>query len=112
MDAVVAFAAADVGSGMAWSIRLRGYRVSGMKKSSRRKRTAKRRALNQIIHAALMRLKKPPTYLLSLVHSEYGCLHLHVGPSSKPESMARTHSPSFCPRSESKNKSLTSPICC
>ena len=81
-------------SDMTWSIRLRGYRVSGMRKS------AKRRALNQSIHAALMRLKKPPTSLFSLVRFSFKVFaHLHVGPSSRPESMARTHSPSFCPRS-------------
>lgn len=70
--AVTASAAAPAGdteADMTWSIRLRGYRVSGMRKSSSRNRTAKRRALNQLIHAALTRLKKPPTCLLSLVRS-------------------------------------------
>lgn len=104
-DVSVAGAISGTGTGgaesdMTWSIRLRGYRVSGMRKSSRRKRMAKRRALNQSIHAALMRLKKPPTSLFSLVRFSFKVFaHLHVGPSSRPESMARTHSPSFCPRS-------------
>lgn len=89
-----------VESDMTWSIRLRGYRVSGMRKSSRRNRTAKRRALNQLIHAELMRLKKPPTCLLSLVRFIFRIsAYLHVGPSNRPESIARTHSPNFCPRS-------------
>ena len=50
------------------SIRLRGYSVSGMKSSSSRKSTPKRIALNQLIQAALTRLRKPPTELSALYH--------------------------------------------
>lgn len=42
-----------------------------MKNSSRSKRTAKRRAVNQLIQAALIRLKKPPTESVSSLYSRY-----------------------------------------
>lgn len=63
---------------MDWSIRVRGYSVSGMKVSSRSKRTAKRRALNQLIQAALRRLKKPPTASVSLLYSRHTIWHLRT----------------------------------
>lgn len=47
-----------------------------MKMSSRSKRTAKRRALNQLIQAALRRLKKPPTKSVSLLYSRYTVWYL------------------------------------
>lgn len=43
------------------SIVLRGYKVSGIKKSSRISNAAKRMALNQLIQDALTTFKKPPT---------------------------------------------------
>jgi hypothetical protein len=65
-------------------------------------------ALNQLIQAALTRLRKPPTVSLALAHARViqdgswktlGLGNVQVGPRRRPESIARTHSPSFSPRS-------------
>jgi hypothetical protein len=55
--------------GIRESINVRGYNVSGIKKISRTSRAPKRMALNQLIQAALTRLRKPPTVSLPLAHA-------------------------------------------